>query len=54
MIQGLLENTEIDFERLARENAALHPTSSPNQSDDNEGFRTDWYGSKEERNENLK
>ena len=41
MIQGLLENTEIDFEELARENAALHPTSNPNQTDDNEGFRTE-------------
>ena len=39
MIQGLLESTEIDFEELARENAALHPTSNQNQTDDNEGFR---------------
>ena len=41
MIQGLLENTEIDFEELARENAALHPTSNQNKTDDNEGFRTE-------------
>ena len=41
MIQGLLENTEIDFEELARENASLHPTSNPNQTDDNEGFRSE-------------
>ena len=26
---------------MARENAALHPTSNQNQTDDNEGFRTE-------------
>ena len=41
LIQGLLENTEVDFEELARENAALHPTSNTNPSEDGEGFRTE-------------
>ena len=41
LIQGLLENTEMDFEELARENAALHPTSSTNPTEEGEGFRTE-------------
>ena len=41
LIQGLLENTEMDFEELARENAALHPTSNTNPIEDGEGFRTE-------------
>ena len=53
MIQGLLENTEIDFEEWHVK--MPHFTQHQNKSnDDNEGFRTEAVWFEEERNESLK